>query len=77
MDAKLRTSWWSLMGSLDDLGDDYVCDAQTLATVMLAKRQAVVSAIRDVRAGTFHPLTPEATLTYAGKVALGDPGATE
>lgn len=32
---------------------------------------------RDVRAGTFHPFTPEATLTYAGKIALGDPGVTE
>jgi alkylation response protein AidB-like acyl-CoA dehydrogenase len=27
--------------------------------------------LRDVRAGTFHPLTPEATLTYAGRLALG------
>ena len=34
-------------------------------------------AYRDVRAGTFHPLPPETTLTYAGKVALGDPGTTE
>jgi acyl-CoA dehydrogenase len=34
-------------------------------------------AYRDVRAGTFHPLTPEVTLTYAGKLALGDPGTTE
>jgi alkylation response protein AidB-like acyl-CoA dehydrogenase len=34
-------------------------------------------AYRDVRAGTFHPLTPEATLAYAGKLALGDPGVTE
>lgn len=74
----------------------------TLATVMLAKRQAVTEAIevvnlamdvrggrsyfrrsslerayRDVRAGTFHPFTPEVTLTYAGKVALGDSGVTE
>lgn len=98
VDAKLRTSWWSVMGAVDDLGDDYVADPHTLATVMLAKRQAVRSAIevvdlamevmggrsffrragmerayRDVRAGTFHPLTPEATLTYAGKVARGDP----
>jgi alkylation response protein AidB-like acyl-CoA dehydrogenase len=32
---------------------------------------------RDVRAAGFHPLTPEATLAYAGKVALGDPGVTE
>lgn len=34
-------------------------------------------AYRDVRAGTFHPLTPEATLAYAGKLALGDRGTTE
>jgi alkylation response protein AidB-like acyl-CoA dehydrogenase len=102
IDAKLRTSWWSLMGALDDLGDDYVAEPHTLATVMLAKRHAVTTAVevvdlamevmggrsffrkagmerayRDVRAGTFHPLTPEATLSYAGKLALGDPGLTE
>jgi alkylation response protein AidB-like acyl-CoA dehydrogenase len=34
-------------------------------------------AYRDVRAGTFHPFTPEVTLAYAGKLALGDPGLTE
>jgi acyl-CoA dehydrogenase len=34
-------------------------------------------AYRDVRAGTFHPLMPEATLSYAGKIALGDSGVTE
>jgi alkylation response protein AidB-like acyl-CoA dehydrogenase len=34
-------------------------------------------AYRDVRAGTFHPLTPEATLAYAGKLARGDPGVAE
>jgi acyl-CoA dehydrogenase len=28
---------------------------------------------RDVRAGKYHPLTPEATLTYAGRLALGQP----
>jgi alkylation response protein AidB-like acyl-CoA dehydrogenase len=102
MDAKLRTSWWSLMGAITDLGDDYVVDPHTLTTVMIAKRQAVTTAIevvdlamdlmggrsffrrsgmerayRDVRAGTFHPFTPETTLTYAGKVTLGDPGVTE
>jgi alkylation response protein AidB-like acyl-CoA dehydrogenase len=89
-------------GAIDELGDDYAADASTIATVMVAKRQAVTDAIavvdlvmdvlggrayfrsaalerayRDVRAGTFHPLTPEATLAYAGKLALGDPGATE
>ena len=41
------------------------------------KRFGMERAYRDVRAGTFHPLTPEATLSYAGKVALGDPGNTE
>lgn len=102
MDAKLRGAWWSLMGALDEIGADYTADAPTMATVMLAKRDAVTAAIevvdlamevlggrsffrrfslerayRDVRAGVFHPLTPESTLTYAGKLALGDPGATE
>lgn len=102
MDAELRGAWWALMGALDELGDGYGATAEVLATVMLAKRQAVLAAItvvdlamdtlggrayfrssplerayRDVRAGTFHPLPPEATLTYAGKVALGDPGTTE
>ena len=102
MDATLRVAWWALLGALDELGDDYAVDPPTLATVMVAKRQAVTDAItvvdlamdvlggrayfrsaklerayRDVRAGTFHPLTPEATLAYAGKVALGDPGVSE
>lgn len=102
MDAKLRGAWWALMGSIDELGSDYAVGPANLATVMLAKRQAVTEAIevvnlamdvlggrsyfrrsalerayRDVRAGTFHPFTPEVTLTYAGKVALGDPGVSE
>lgn len=102
MDAKLRVAWWALLGAIDELGDDYAVDPPDLATVMVAKRQAVTNAIevvdlamdvlggrayfrsatlerayRDVRAGTFHPLTPEATLAYAGKLALGDPGVTE
>jgi acyl-CoA dehydrogenase len=90
------------MGALDELGEDYTAAPDTLATVMLAKRQAVTEAIevvnlamevmggrsffkrfgmerayRDVRAGTFHPLTPEATLSYAGKLALGGSGISE
>jgi alkylation response protein AidB-like acyl-CoA dehydrogenase len=32
---------------------------------------------RDARAGKFHPLTPEATLTFAGRLALGQPVDTE
>lgn len=102
MDSHLRTAWWSLMGAVDELGDDYGLEPSTLATVMLAKRHAVISAIavvdlamdvmggrsffrrfplerayRDVRAGRFHPLTPEVTLTYVGKLTLGDPGVTQ
>lgn len=96
MDSKLRTSWWALMGSLDEIGDAYPADAETLTTVMLAKRMVVTEAVevvdaameavggaayfrrfpferayRDVRAGKFHPLTPDTTLFYAGRLALG------
>jgi alkylation response protein AidB-like acyl-CoA dehydrogenase len=104
MDAKLRTSWWALMGSLDELGDgyDYVAGPETANAVMIAKRMVVTEAIeiaslamdtvggqaylsrcvlerlfRDVRAGTFHPFTPEATLYYAGRLALGGDVDTE
>ena len=102
MDAELRGAWWALLGSIDEMGDDYGATADVLATLMLAKRQVINASIevvnlamdvvggrayfrssplerayRDVRAGTFHPLTPEVTLAYAGKLALGDPGVTE
>jgi alkylation response protein AidB-like acyl-CoA dehydrogenase len=102
IDAKLRGAWWALLGAIDELGDDYGATPAAMATVMVAKRQAVTEAIevvnlamdllggrsyfrraslerayRDVRAGTFHPLNPEVTLSYAGKLALGDPGVTE
>jgi alkylation response protein AidB-like acyl-CoA dehydrogenase len=102
MDGKLRVAWWAVLGNLAELGDDYTADPATLASVMLAKRHAVLTAIevvdlamdvlggrsyfrsgglerayRDVRAGTFHPFNPEITLSYAGKLALGDDGVTE
>ncbi len=101
MDAKLRCAWWAVLGSVDEIGEDYTATPATMATLMLAKRQVVVEAIevvnlamdvlggrsfyrhaglerayRDVRAGTFHPFNPEATLTYAGKLVLGDPGSS-
>jgi len=41
------------------------------------RKSPLERAARDVRAGVFHPFTPEVTLTYAGKLALGDPGLTE
>jgi acyl-CoA dehydrogenase len=101
MEVKLRTLWWSLLGALDDLGDDYQPDDQALTSVMIAKRHVVTESVavvdlamstvggsayfktspleqayRDVRAGLFHPLNPERTLTYAGRLALGLPADT-
>src|SRR5829696_7027552 len=98
MDYLLRTSWWSLMGSLDELGDEYAPDERAFGTLMLAKRHVVTAATevvnlamsvaggsayfkrspleqayRDVRAGEFHPLTPEKTLLWAGRAALEQP----
>jgi acyl-CoA dehydrogenase len=102
MDHKLRTSWWALMGALDEIGDDYAADVPTTITVNVAKRAVVTETVeivdiamemaggisyfnrtslprayRDVRAGKYHPLTPEATLFYAGRVALGGPDDVE
>ena len=37
------------------------------------KRSPLERAYRDVRGGTFHPFTPEKTLQYAGRIALGQP----
>lgn len=95
MDARLRTSWWSLLGALDEYGDDYKPDERTSNLAMIAKRDVVLNAIdivnlametaggpaffrrspierafRDVRAGAFHPLTPEKTLIHSGRIAL-------
>ena len=37
------------------------------------KRSPLERAYRDVRGGPFHPLTPEKTLQFAGRLALGEP----
>ncbi|MDP8907748.1 MAG: acyl-CoA/acyl-ACP dehydrogenase, partial [Chloroflexota bacterium] len=96
MDVKLRTSWWSLLGALDEVGDDYALDDRAVAPLMVAKRHIITEATatvdlameivggsayfkrsplerayRDVRAGAFHPFTPEKTLLHAGCLALG------
>lgn len=100
MDAKLKTAWWSLIGSLTEMGDDYAypADEPTTSTSLLAKRCVVTEAVeivdlameavggssyfkrsplerlyRDVRGGPFHPLPPEKTLQFAGRLALGLP----
>lgn len=48
MDARLRTSWWSLLGALDELGDDYQLDARATDLVMIAKRDIVRNAVAVV-----------------------------
>jgi alkylation response protein AidB-like acyl-CoA dehydrogenase len=98
MDCKLNVAWWSLIGSVNELPEDYRVDDDTLARLMAAKRHVLLEsqdvvdlamsaigglayykrspverAYRDVRAGAFHPMTPEKTLFYAGKLALGQP----
>jgi acyl-CoA dehydrogenase len=100
MDAKLKTAWWALIGSLTEMGDDYqyATDEQNTSTGLLAKRYVVTEATqivdlameavggssffkrsplerayRDVRGGPFHPLPPEKTLQFAGRLALGQP----
>ena len=37
------------------------------------KGSPIERAYRDIRAAKFHPLSPEATLTHAGRLALGQP----
>jgi alkylation response protein AidB-like acyl-CoA dehydrogenase len=49
----------------------------TLGGRSFFRRSPLERAFRDVRAGTFHPFTPENTLTYAGRLALGQSGASE
>jgi acyl-CoA dehydrogenase len=50
MDYKLRTAWWALLGSLDELGEDYAypLDDRACNAVLLAKRCAVVEAVEVV-----------------------------
>ena len=100
IDYKLRIAWWSLLGALSELGDDYSypLDDRLVNAVLIAKRCVVSEAVeivdqameaaggssyfkrsplerafRDVRGGKYHPLTPEKTLIFAGRQALGLP----
>jgi acyl-CoA dehydrogenase len=49
----------------------------TLGGRSFFRRSPLERAFRDVRAGSFHPFTPENTLSYAGRLALGGNGASE
>lgn len=44
MRARLRVARWALLGAVADMGDDPALDDATLATVLTAKRHAVVEA---------------------------------
>jgi alkylation response protein AidB-like acyl-CoA dehydrogenase len=46
---------------------------ETVGGAAYFRRSPLERAYRDVRAGTFHVLTPEKTLQYAGRLALGQP----
>lgn len=44
MDATLRTLWWSLLGALSELGEEYGPTDEALAPLMIAKREVMVGA---------------------------------
>lgn len=44
MTARLRVARWALLAAVDEVGDDVAVDEATLATLMTAKRHAVVEA---------------------------------
>jgi alkylation response protein AidB-like acyl-CoA dehydrogenase len=48
MDFKLRTAWWSLLGALDELGDDFPLNEAMATTVLLARRHVVTEAVEVV-----------------------------
>ncbi len=44
MAARRRVAWWGLRGAVEEVGDDPAADDATLATLMTAKRHAVLEA---------------------------------
>jgi acyl-CoA dehydrogenase len=44
MDYRLKTAWWSVMGALDELGDDYQIGEREVGLVQLARRDAMSAA---------------------------------
>lgn len=47
---------------------------EVVGGVSFYRRSPLERAYRDVRAGKYHPFTPEVALRYAGRVSLGLPG---
>jgi acyl-CoA dehydrogenase len=48
MDYKLRTSWWSLLGALDELGEDFPLNEEMATAVLLARRHMAIEAAEIV-----------------------------
>src|SRR5262249_35380368 len=48
IDAKLRTAWWAVLGALNDMGEDYTIDEETVSRLQIAKRSVVTNAIEIV-----------------------------
>jgi alkylation response protein AidB-like acyl-CoA dehydrogenase len=44
MDYRLRTAWWSLVGALDELGDDYEIGEREVGLTQVAKRDVLLAA---------------------------------
>ncbi|HEV2238186.1 MAG TPA: acyl-CoA dehydrogenase family protein [Ktedonobacterales bacterium] len=44
MDYRLKTAWWSVMGALDELGDDYQIGEREVGLVQIARRDAMSAA---------------------------------
>jgi len=48
MDSLLRTAWWSIIGSIEEIGEDYKPTPETVNTLMIAKAEAVTKAVQVV-----------------------------
>jgi alkylation response protein AidB-like acyl-CoA dehydrogenase len=44
MDYRLKTAWWSVMGALDEIGDDYQIGEREVGLTQLARRDAMSAA---------------------------------
>ena len=75
--ATLATVMIAKRAAVTAAGSVVEAAAETLGGRSYFRSSPLERAWRDVRAGAFHPLTPEATLAYAGQLALGGTGASE
>jgi acyl-CoA dehydrogenase len=48
MESMLRTSWWSILGAIEEIGDDYKPTPEVVNVMMLAKAETVTKAVQVV-----------------------------